>query len=108
MQGYELTLTGKSDSVADTIIACKVATQGVGWLEGATYKGGDKDGVNLVIKCCSKQGGKEVSKGGVVVMFLNETAPQVEPPKEGQPSNEHAVQAVEAWKHTTSGVTTKS
>ncbi|GKE97733.1 hypothetical protein Tco_0021084 [Tanacetum coccineum] len=31
--------------------------------------------------------------------FLNETAPQVEPPKEGQPSNAHAVQAVEAWKH---------
>ncbi|GJZ19440.1 hypothetical protein Tco_0556030 [Tanacetum coccineum] len=31
--------------------------------------------------------------------FLNETAPQVEPPKEGQPSNAQAVQAVEAWKH---------
>ncbi|GJX88622.1 ribonuclease H [Tanacetum coccineum] len=31
--------------------------------------------------------------------FLNETAPQVEPPKEGQPSNAHVVQAVEAWKH---------
>ncbi|GJY52707.1 hypothetical protein Tco_0443554, partial [Tanacetum coccineum] len=31
--------------------------------------------------------------------FLNETAPQVEPPKEGQPSNAQAVQAMEAWKH---------
>ncbi|GJY86854.1 retrovirus-related pol polyprotein from transposon TNT 1-94 [Tanacetum coccineum] len=31
--------------------------------------------------------------------FLNETAPQVEPPTEGQPSNAQAVQAVEAWKH---------
>ncbi|GKA17710.1 pol polyprotein [Tanacetum coccineum] len=30
--------------------------------------------------------------------FLNETAPQVEPPKEGQPYNAQAVQAVEAWK----------
>ncbi|GKE38844.1 hypothetical protein Tco_1462249 [Tanacetum coccineum] len=31
--------------------------------------------------------------------FLNETAPQVGPPNEGQPSNAQAVQAVEAWKH---------
>ncbi|GJT97549.1 hypothetical protein Tco_1093067 [Tanacetum coccineum] len=31
--------------------------------------------------------------------FLNEIAPQVELPKEGQPSNAQAVQAVEAWKH---------
>nr|GFD12996.1 hypothetical protein [Tanacetum cinerariifolium] len=31
--------------------------------------------------------------------FLNETAPQVKPPTEGQPSNAQAVQAVEAWKH---------
>ncbi|GJV09763.1 hypothetical protein Tco_1351304 [Tanacetum coccineum] len=31
--------------------------------------------------------------------FLNETAPQVEPHKEGQPSNAQAVQAVKAWKH---------
>ncbi|GJZ38353.1 hypothetical protein Tco_0584544 [Tanacetum coccineum] len=31
--------------------------------------------------------------------FLNETAPQVEPPKEGQPSNAQAMQAVETWKH---------
>ncbi|GJS73334.1 pol polyprotein [Tanacetum coccineum] len=31
--------------------------------------------------------------------FLNETAPQVEPPAEGQPSNAQAVQAVEAWRH---------
>nr|GEV31143.1 peroxidase 72 [Tanacetum cinerariifolium] len=31
--------------------------------------------------------------------FLKETAPQVEPPKEGQPSNAQAVEAVEAWKH---------
>ncbi|GJU60511.1 hypothetical protein Tco_1238277 [Tanacetum coccineum] len=31
--------------------------------------------------------------------FLNETAPQLEPPTEGQPSNAQAVQAVEAWKH---------
>ncbi|GJW44712.1 hypothetical protein Tco_0073511 [Tanacetum coccineum] len=31
--------------------------------------------------------------------FLKETVPQVEPPKEGQPSNAHVVQAVEAWKH---------
>nr|GFA60472.1 Pol polyprotein [Tanacetum cinerariifolium] len=31
--------------------------------------------------------------------FLKETAPQVEPPKEGQPSNAQAVQAMEAWKH---------
>ncbi|GJZ96006.1 hypothetical protein Tco_0668340, partial [Tanacetum coccineum] len=31
--------------------------------------------------------------------FLNENAPQVEPPTEGQPSNAHAVHAVEAWKH---------
>nr|GEW92003.1 hypothetical protein [Tanacetum cinerariifolium] len=29
----------------------------------------------------------------------HETAPQVEPPKEGQPSNAQAVQALEAWKH---------
>ncbi|GJR90926.1 pol polyprotein [Tanacetum coccineum] len=34
-----------------------------------------------------------------LVRFLNETAPQVEPPKEGQPSNAQVVQAVEAWKH---------
>ncbi|GJU08224.1 retrovirus-related pol polyprotein from transposon TNT 1-94 [Tanacetum coccineum] len=34
-----------------------------------------------------------------LVRFLNETTPQVEPPKEGQPSNGQAVQAVEAWKH---------
>ncbi|GJY28290.1 hypothetical protein Tco_0404057 [Tanacetum coccineum] len=39
--------------------------------------------------------------------FLNETAPQVKPPKEGQPSNAQAMQAMEAWKHSTSGVTTK-
>ncbi|GJV71307.1 retrotransposon protein, putative, ty1-copia subclass [Tanacetum coccineum] len=31
--------------------------------------------------------------------FLNETAPQVKPPTEGQPSNAQAMQAVEAWKH---------
>ncbi|GJW97442.1 retrovirus-related pol polyprotein from transposon TNT 1-94 [Tanacetum coccineum] len=31
--------------------------------------------------------------------FLKETAPQVEPPAEGQSSNAQAVQAVEAWKH---------
>ncbi|GJZ97134.1 pol polyprotein [Tanacetum coccineum] len=31
--------------------------------------------------------------------FLKETAPQVEPPVEGQSSNAQAVQAVEAWKH---------
>ncbi|GJR09447.1 pol polyprotein [Tanacetum coccineum] len=31
--------------------------------------------------------------------FLNEIAPQVEPPTKGQPSNAQAVQAVEAWKH---------
>nr|GEY87691.1 hypothetical protein [Tanacetum cinerariifolium] len=31
--------------------------------------------------------------------FLNETAAQVEPPKEGQSSNAQAVQAVESWKH---------
>ncbi|GKA59734.1 retrovirus-related pol polyprotein from transposon TNT 1-94 [Tanacetum coccineum] len=31
--------------------------------------------------------------------FLNETAPQVEPHTEGQPSNAQTVQAVEAWKH---------
>ncbi|GKB99159.1 hypothetical protein Tco_0985296 [Tanacetum coccineum] len=31
--------------------------------------------------------------------ILNETAPQVEPPNEGQPSNAQAVQAVEPWKH---------
>ncbi|GKE98452.1 hypothetical protein Tco_0021803 [Tanacetum coccineum] len=31
--------------------------------------------------------------------YLNETAPQVEPPKEGKLSNEQAVQAMEAWKH---------
>ncbi|GJV11833.1 pol polyprotein, partial [Tanacetum coccineum] len=31
--------------------------------------------------------------------FLKETVPQVEPPAEGQSSNEQAVQAVEAWKH---------
>ncbi|GKA37244.1 pol polyprotein [Tanacetum coccineum] len=31
--------------------------------------------------------------------FLNEIAPQVEPPTEGQPSNAQAMQAVEAWKH---------
>nr|GEV04072.1 hypothetical protein [Tanacetum cinerariifolium] len=31
--------------------------------------------------------------------FLNETAPQVEPPKEGQPSNAQDVQDVKAWKH---------
>ncbi|GJW68865.1 hypothetical protein Tco_0123289 [Tanacetum coccineum] len=31
--------------------------------------------------------------------FLNEIAPHVEPPTEGQPSNAQAVQAMEAWKH---------
>ncbi|GKC47221.1 hypothetical protein Tco_1064943 [Tanacetum coccineum] len=31
--------------------------------------------------------------------FLKETAPQVEPPKECQPSNAQYVQVVEAWKH---------
>ncbi|GKD10519.1 hypothetical protein Tco_1190204 [Tanacetum coccineum] len=31
--------------------------------------------------------------------FLNKTAPQVEPPKEGKLSNAQAVQAVEARKH---------
>ncbi|GJU13857.1 ribonuclease H-like domain-containing protein [Tanacetum coccineum] len=31
--------------------------------------------------------------------FLKETAPQVEPPVEGQSSNAQAVQTVEAWKH---------
>ncbi|GJY98962.1 hypothetical protein Tco_0516392 [Tanacetum coccineum] len=31
--------------------------------------------------------------------FLNETAPQVEPPTEGQPSNAQVVQAMEAWRH---------
>ncbi|GJT45275.1 retrovirus-related pol polyprotein from transposon TNT 1-94 [Tanacetum coccineum] len=31
--------------------------------------------------------------------FLNETAPQVEPPAEGQPSNAQVVQAVGAWRH---------
>ncbi|GJS80521.1 hypothetical protein Tco_0730402 [Tanacetum coccineum] len=31
--------------------------------------------------------------------YLNETAPQVGPPKEGKLSNAQAVQAVEAWKH---------
>ncbi|GKA96139.1 retrovirus-related pol polyprotein from transposon TNT 1-94 [Tanacetum coccineum] len=31
--------------------------------------------------------------------FLNETAPQVEPPKEGKASNQQVVQAVKAWKH---------
>ncbi|GKD46308.1 hypothetical protein Tco_1270953, partial [Tanacetum coccineum] len=34
-----------------------------------------------------------------LVQFLNETAPQVKPPKEGQPSNAQDVQAMEAWKH---------
>ncbi|GJY90423.1 hypothetical protein Tco_0505619 [Tanacetum coccineum] len=31
--------------------------------------------------------------------LLNKTAPQVEPPAEGQPSNAQAVQAMEEWKH---------
>ncbi|GKG51725.1 hypothetical protein Tco_0544363, partial [Tanacetum coccineum] len=31
-----------------------------------------------------------------LAQFLHEAAPQVEPPKEGQPSNAHAVQAIEA------------
>ncbi|GJW00252.1 hypothetical protein Tco_1555503 [Tanacetum coccineum] len=31
--------------------------------------------------------------------FLKETAPQVEPPVEGQSSNAQAVQTVEAWEH---------
>ncbi|GKB58955.1 pol polyprotein [Tanacetum coccineum] len=31
--------------------------------------------------------------------FLNDTASQVEPPTEGQPSNAQVVQAVEAWRH---------
>ncbi|GKF27118.1 hypothetical protein Tco_0083012, partial [Tanacetum coccineum] len=31
--------------------------------------------------------------------FLNEIAPQVEPPKEGKLSNAEVVQAVKAWKH---------
>ncbi|GJV16552.1 hypothetical protein Tco_1361875 [Tanacetum coccineum] len=31
--------------------------------------------------------------------YLNETAPQVEPPKEGKLSNAQAMQAMEAWKH---------
>ncbi|GJV00915.1 hypothetical protein Tco_1330185 [Tanacetum coccineum] len=34
-----------------------------------------------------------------LALFLKEIAPQVEPPREGQPSNAHAVQAMEAWKH---------
>ncbi|GJV16573.1 RNA-directed DNA polymerase, eukaryota, reverse transcriptase zinc-binding domain protein [Tanacetum coccineum] len=34
-----------------------------------------------------------------LVRFLNETAPQVEPPEEGQASNAQVVQAVEAWRH---------
>nr|GEW22936.1 Pol polyprotein [Tanacetum cinerariifolium] len=34
-----------------------------------------------------------------LAQFLKETAPQVVPPKEGQPSNVQDVQAVEAWKH---------
>nr|GEU38002.1 hypothetical protein [Tanacetum cinerariifolium] len=34
-----------------------------------------------------------------LVRFLKETAPQAVPPKEGQPSNAQAVQAVEEWKH---------
>ncbi|GJW55155.1 pol polyprotein [Tanacetum coccineum] len=34
-----------------------------------------------------------------LAQFLKETAPQVEPPREGQPSNAQAMQAVEAWKH---------
>ncbi|GJW89030.1 hypothetical protein Tco_0164370 [Tanacetum coccineum] len=33
-----------------------------------------------------------------LALFLNETAPQVEPPKEGKLSNA-PVQVVEAWKH---------
>ncbi|GJU77707.1 hypothetical protein Tco_1274777 [Tanacetum coccineum] len=35
----------------------------------------------------------------VANLFLNETAPQVEPPVKCQPSNAQVVQAVEAWKH---------
>nr|GEY06231.1 Pol polyprotein [Tanacetum cinerariifolium] len=35
----------------------------------------------------------------ILEWFLNETAPQVEPHKECQPSNAQAVQAVEAWKY---------
>ncbi|GJU27873.1 retrotransposon protein, putative, ty1-copia subclass [Tanacetum coccineum] len=31
--------------------------------------------------------------------FLNKTAPQVEPPTEGQPSNAQALQDMEAWRH---------
>ncbi|GJT30409.1 hypothetical protein Tco_0910684 [Tanacetum coccineum] len=34
-----------------------------------------------------------------LTQFLKETAPQVEPPVEGQSSNAQVVQAVEAWKH---------
>ncbi|GKD98369.1 retrovirus-related pol polyprotein from transposon TNT 1-94 [Tanacetum coccineum] len=34
-----------------------------------------------------------------LVGFLKETAPQVEPPAEGQSSNAQVVQVVEAWKH---------
>ncbi|GKD65617.1 hypothetical protein Tco_1307725, partial [Tanacetum coccineum] len=34
-----------------------------------------------------------------LAQFLKETAPQVELPREGQPSNAQVVQAVEAWKH---------
>nr|GEX80680.1 hypothetical protein [Tanacetum cinerariifolium] len=34
-----------------------------------------------------------------LAQFLKETAPQVVPPKEGQPCNVQALQAVEAWKH---------
>ncbi|GKG43728.1 hypothetical protein Tco_0482821, partial [Tanacetum coccineum] len=32
--------------------------------------------------------------------FLNETAPQMEPPKEGKLSNAQAMQAVETWNKT--------
>ncbi|GJZ11675.1 hypothetical protein Tco_0546434 [Tanacetum coccineum] len=34
-----------------------------------------------------------------LAMFLNEIAPHVESPKEGQPSNAQAVKAVKTWKH---------
>nr|GEZ77704.1 hypothetical protein [Tanacetum cinerariifolium] len=40
-----------------------------------------------------------VTGAPVTNIFLMEIAPQVEPPREGQPSNAQAMKAVEAWKY---------
>ncbi|GJU15889.1 hypothetical protein Tco_1143855 [Tanacetum coccineum] len=40
-----------------------------------------------------------MTNDNIVTSPMNETTPQVEPSRPGQPPNAQAVQAVEAWKH---------